>query len=159
MANFSPPPRHKIHPNTRFLGASRRTNLDTLLVLVSIFQPLPSSDRDFRRQWPLIGPRSSRSNSLLIARLVAVIFAWNSCNRNFNFNLFLFSIRFWERGEGEILRSKIFRRSSPQNNINFLYFDLSGWKWKGNGKEWYFSFWNSVQKLILISAFYFCMFI
>lgn len=58
------------------------------------FSPPPFSRPRLRRQWPLIGPRSSRSNSLPIARFVAVIFAWNSCNRNLIFKFLLFFLAF-----------------------------------------------------------------
>lgn len=120
------------------------------------FSPPPFSRPRLRRQWPLIGPRSSRSNSLPIARFVAVIFAWNSCNRNLIFKFLLFFLAFVGREEGVRFkgRSKIFRCSSPQN-FNFsiffpLYFILLG----KERKELFF--FEILSKLILISAFYFC---
>lgn len=121
------------------------------------FSPPPFSRPRLRHQWPLIGPRSSRSNSLPIARFVAVIFAWNSCNRNLIFKFLLFFLAFVGR-ERKGFDSRGDRRFLDVLLLKILisvfffplYFILLG----KERKELFF--FEILSKLILISAFYFC---
>lgn len=119
------------------------------------FSPPPFSRPRLRRQWPLIGPRSSRSNSLPIARFVAVIFAWNSCNRNLIFKFLLFFLAFVGR-ERKGFDSRGDRRFLDvlllKILISVFFPPLFYFAWKGKKGIIFFEI---LLKLILISAFYF----